>query len=111
MKSKHPALRAHFEVTEKTRKVESLEMIIIDLEHMAAELARAYFDRGGAYKGEEPWPRGLFNLGDGDDAARTKVLNSLADLRAKLDMARGELEDAEAKLHPLELFASPSCPS
>jgi hypothetical protein len=37
----HPTLRAkRFEFTEKARKVASLEMMVIDLDHMAMELAR-----------------------------------------------------------------------
>ena len=40
MKSRHSTLQAkRFEVTEKARKVASLEMMVIDLEHTAMELA------------------------------------------------------------------------
>ena len=111
MKSNHPALRACFEVTEKTRKVASLEMIIIDLERLAAELARQILIEEEHTGIKNPVHVAYSTLATAMTQRRTKVLNSVADLRANLDMARGELEDAEAELHSLELFASPSCPS
>ena len=102
MKSNHPALRARFEVTEKTRKVASLEMIIIDLEHMAAELARQILIEEERTRVKNPGHVAYSTLATAMTQRRTKVLDSVADLRAKLDMARRELEDAEAELHSPE---------
>ena len=103
MKSNHPTLRAkRFEVTEKARKVASLETMVIDFEHMALELARqisAEEERTGV---KNPAHIAYSTLAKATTLRRTNLLNSAADLRAKLDMARRELEEAEAELRALE---------
>ena len=103
MKSNHPTLRAkRFEVTEKARKVASLEMMVIDLEHMAMELARQISVEEERTRVKNPTHVAYSTLATATTQRRTKILNSVADLRAKLDMARRELEDAEAELRTLE---------
>src|SRR2546430_17537880 len=99
MKSNRSALRAkRSDVTAKARKVASLEAMVIDFEYMALELARqisAEEERTGL---KNPAHVAYSTLAKATTLRRTKLLNSAADLRAKLDMARRELEAAAAEL-------------
>ena len=103
MKSNHTGWRSkRFEITEKARKVASLEAMVIDFEHMALELARqisAEEERTGV---KNPAHVAYSTLAKATALRRANLLNSAADLRAKLDMARRELEEAEAELRGLE---------
>lgn len=100
MKSNHPVLRVRFEVTEKARKVASLEIIIIDLEYMAAELARQILIEEERTRVNNPGHVAYSTLATSMTQRRTKILDSVADLSAKLNMARRELEDAKADFTP-----------
>ena len=103
MKSNHPTLRAkRFDVAEKARKVASLEAMVIDFEHMALELARQISSEEERTDVKNPAHVAYSTLAKATTLRRTKLLNSVADLRAKLDMARRELEEAEAELRALE---------
>ena len=103
MKSNHTGWRSkRFEITEKARKVASLEAMVIDFEHMALELARqisAEEERTGI---KNPAHIAYSTLAKATALRRANLLNSAADLRAKLDMARRELEEAEAELRVLD---------
>ena len=103
MKSDHLTLRAkRFEVTEKAGKVASLEMMVIDLENMATELARQISVEEKRTGVKNPAHVAYSTWATATTQRRTKILHSVADLRAKLDMDRRELEDAEAELRTLE---------
>jgi hypothetical protein len=103
MESNHIALRSkRFEATEKARKVASLETMVIDFEHTALELARqisAEEERTGV---KNPAHIAYSTLAKATALRRTNLLNSAADLRVKLDMARRELEEVKAELCALE---------
>jgi hypothetical protein len=104
MKSQHSTLQAkRFEVTEKARKVASLEMMVIDLEHTAMELAWQISIEEKRTGVKNPAHIAYSTLAKATTLRRTNLLNSVADLRAKLDMARCELEGMEADLRALEL--------
>ena len=97
MESNSSTLRAkRFGVTEKARKVASLEMMVIDLEHMAIECWQISVEeeRTGV---KNPAHIAYSTLATATTQRRTNILHSLADLRGKLT-ARRELEDAEVEL-------------
>ena len=103
MKSIHPVFQAkRFAVTEKARKVASLEMMVIDLEHTAMELGQQIATEEKRTGVRNPAHIAYSTLAKATTLRRTNLLNSVADLRAKLDMARRELEGMEAELHALE---------
>jgi hypothetical protein len=103
MVSNHLTLRAkRFGVTEKARKVASLEMMVIDFDHMAMELARQISVEEERTGIKNPAHVAYSTLATATTQRRTKILHSVADLRGKLEMARRELEDAEAELRMLE---------
>jgi hypothetical protein len=103
MKTNHIGWRSKgFEVTEKARKVASLETMVIDFQHMALELARqisAEEERTGVKNSAHI---AYSTLAKATALRRANLLTSAADLRAKLDTARRELEAAEAELRALE---------
>ena len=104
MKSNHPTLRAkRFDVTEKARKVASLEAMVIDFEHMALELTRQISSEEEYTHVKDPAHVAYSTFAKATRLRRTKLLDSVADLHAKLDLARRELEVAEAELRALEL--------
>jgi hypothetical protein len=101
MKTNHIGWRSKgFEVTAKARKVASLETMVIDFQHMALELARQ-ISAEEERTASRTCPHRLFDIGKGDGAASCHHQLG-ADLRAKLDTARSELEAAEAELRALE---------
>ena len=103
MKSKCSALRAkRIDVIQKARKVASLEAMVIDFQHMASELTRqisAEEERTGV---KDPANIVYSTLAKAMTQRRTNLLNSVADLRTKLDTARRELGEAELELCTLE---------
>jgi flagellar export protein FliJ len=103
MKVRDTALRLkRFEVTEKARKVASMETMILDLEHMAGDLARqiaAEEERTGV-KDSSHFAYSTFAKAAAQ--RRTNLLNSANDLRAKLDAARREHEEVAQELKKLE---------
>ena len=103
MKSTLTALRLkRFEVREKARKVASLETAAVEFERMVLHLAQQI--------AAEEQRTGVKNLDDfaystlakATTLRRAKLLNSVADLRAKLDLAKREHEQAELELRMLE---------
>jgi hypothetical protein len=103
MKPRDAALKAkRFEVAEKARKLGSLEAMIRDFEMMASDLSRqilAEEERTGIKDA------GHFAYSTFAKAAaqrRGNLMTSVADLRAKLDAAKREHEDAALELSKLE---------
>lgn len=103
MKPRDSALKLkRFEVTEKARKVSSLETMISDFEHMAAELLRqvaAEEDRTGV---RDPQHFAYSMFAKAAATRRENLLASVEDLRVKLDAAKREFEDASADLSKYE---------
>src|SRR5262249_15919014 len=103
MKPRDFSLRSkRFDVSEKARKVASLETMIRDLEYMATDVHRqiqAEEERTGVRDSSH------FAYSTFAKAAalrRANQMNSMNDVRAKLDGARREHEDAALELRKLE---------
>jgi hypothetical protein len=103
MKSREAALRSkRFDLTEKGRKVASMEAMVADFEHMASDLMRqitAEEERTGVRDS------GHFAYSTFAKAARLRrsnLLNSVEDLKVKLDAARHEHAATAAELSRLE---------
>jgi hypothetical protein len=103
MKPRDATVRAkRFEVAERARKVASLEGTIRDFELMASDLARQIAneeDRTGVRD------QGHFAYSTFAKAAaqrRANLLTSVADLTAKLTLAKRDYEDAVLALKRLE---------
>ncbi|HJU31172.1 MAG TPA: flagellar export protein FliJ [Hyphomicrobiaceae bacterium] len=103
MKPRDATLRLkRFEANEKARKVASLETMILDFDHMAADLTRqiaAEEERTGI-KDASHFAYSTFAKAAA--LRRANLLTSVADLRAKLDIARQEHEDALTELRRIE---------
>ena len=103
MKPRDATLRLkRFEANEKARKVASLETMILDFDHMAADLTRqiaAEEERTGI-KDASHFAYSTFAKAAA--LRRANLLTSVADLRAKLDIARQEHEDALTELRRVE---------
>jgi flagellar export protein FliJ len=103
MKPRDAALRLkRFEASEKARKVASMETMIREFEHMASDLARqiaAEEERTGI-KDASHFAYSMFAKAAAN--RRQNLLNSVTDLRAKLDAARREYEEAASELTKLE---------
>jgi flagellar protein FliJ len=103
MKPRDTTLRTkRFDVTEKGRKVASLETMIRDLEHMASDLQRqihAEEERTGV---RDSGHFAYSTFAKAAAARRANQLNSVNDLRTKLDIARREYEEAALELRKLE---------
>ena len=103
MKPREIALRTkRFDVTEKARKVASLETMIRDLEQMATDLQRqiaAEEERTGI---RDSAHFAYSTFAKAAALRRANQLNSISDLRVKLDIARREHEEAALELKKLE---------
>jgi len=103
MKSRDAALKTkRFEAAEKARKVASLEAMIMDFEMMAADLARqigAEEERTGV---KDPAHFSYSTFAKAAAQRRDNLLTSIADLRAKLDLAKRDQEEAASELSKLE---------
>ena len=103
MKPRDTALRSkRFEASEKARKVASIETMIFDFEQMAADLARqiaAEEERTGV-KDAAHFAYSTFAKAAAH--RRANQMNSINDLRTKLDIARREHEEAALELRKLE---------
>lgn len=103
MKPRDSALRLkRFEAGEKARKVSSLETMILDLEHIATDLARqiAVEEERTGIKDPAHFAYSTFAKAAGQ--RRANLLTSIADLRVKLDSARREHEEIALELSKLE---------
>jgi flagellar export protein FliJ len=103
MKPRDTALRLkRFEANEKARKVASIETMILDLEHIAADLARqiaAEEERTGV---RDPAHFAYSTFAKAAGQRRRNLLTSVDDLKVKLEAARREHEDAALELRKLE---------
>src|SRR5215468_228793 len=103
MKSRDAALKAkRFDAAEKARKVASLEAMIHDFEVMAADLSRqvvAEEERTGV---KDPAHFSYSTFAKAAAQRRANLLTSVADLKAKLDVAKRAQEDAALELSKLE---------
>ena len=103
MKPRDSALRAkRFEAAEKARKVASLESMIREFETMVSDLSRqinAEEERTGVRDASH---FAYSTFAKSVDQRRFNLATSLADLKAKLDAARREHEDAVSELRTLE---------
>jgi len=103
MKPRDTALRLkRFEVTEKARKVASMETMVLDFEQIAADLARqiaAEEERTGI---KDPAHFAYSTFAKAARLRRTNLLNSVVDLKVKLDAAKREHEEVALELSKLE---------
>lgn len=103
MKPRDSALRAkRFETAEKARKVASLEAMIRDFETMASELSRqigAEEERTGI---KDPAHFAYSTFAKAAAQRRDNLMVSVADLKAKLEAAKRDHEDAASELNKLE---------
>ena len=103
MKQCDSALKAkRFEAAEKARKVASLESMIRDFEMMALDLSRqiaAEEERTGV---RDPAHFAYSTFAKAAAQRRGNLLTSVADLKAKLDIARRDHEDIASELKKLE---------
>ena len=103
MKPRDSALKLkRFEVSEKARKISSLETMIADFEHMALDLARqvaAEEERTGI---KDPGHFAYSMFAKAAATRRTNLLTSVQDLRAKLETARADYQESCAELAKLE---------
>jgi flagellar protein FliJ len=103
MKPRDTALRLkRFEATERARKVASIETMINDFEHVAADLARqiaAEEERTGI-KDSAHFAYSTFAKAAG--LRRANLLTSVVDLRVKLEAARAEHAEVMAEIGRLE---------
>jgi hypothetical protein len=91
-----------FEVTEKARKVGSMETMVLDFEHIAVDLARqisAEEERTGI---KDPAHFAYSTFAKAARLRRTNLLNSVDDLKVKLEAARRDHEEAAMELSKLE---------
>jgi flagellar FliJ protein len=107
MKPRDATLRLRrFEASEKARKVASIETMILDFEHMAADLSRqiaAEEERTGV---RDPAHFAYSTFAKAAALRRSNLLTSVADLRVKLDAARHEHEEAVMELRKVEPIES-----
>ncbi len=103
MKPRDMALRLkRFEAAAKARKVASMETMILDLEHVAADLARqiaAEEERTGI---KDPAHFAYSTFAKAAAQRRANLLTSVADLKVKLENAKREHEEAVLELRKLE---------
>ena len=98
MKSRETALRLkRFDVQEKARKVQGLEQMIREFESMAVDLERqiqSEEDRTGV---KDPTHFAYSTFAKAAGLRRDKLKASIDDLRAKLDAAVRERDEASAE--------------
>jgi flagellar FliJ protein len=103
MKPRDTALRLkRFEAAEKARKLASMETMMLDLEQVAADLARqiaAEEERTGI---KDPAHFAYSTFAKAAGQRRANLLTSAADLKAKLESAKREHEEAVLELRKLE---------
>ena len=103
MKTRDAALRLkRFELTEKARKVASMEAAVTDFEHMASDLMRqisAEEERTGV---RDCTHFAYSTFAKSARLRRSNLLVSVADLRLKLDTAKREHAQVVSELSKLE---------
>ena len=107
MKTRDAALRVkRFELTETARKVASMETMVADFEHVANDLMRQI-----AAEEERTGIRDCAHFAYSTFAKaarlrRSNLLESVADLKVKLDAAKREHEEVASELRKLEPAAA-----
>jgi flagellar export protein FliJ len=91
-----------FEAAEKARKVASLETMIRDFEHMAADLARQIAAEEERTNIKDAAHFAYSTFAKAASQRRSNLLTSVADLREQLDVARREHDEAALELRKLE---------
>jgi flagellar export protein FliJ len=91
-----------FEAAEKARKVASLETMIRDFEHMAADLARQIAAEEERTNIKDTAHFAYSTFAKAASQRRSNLLTSVADLREQLDVARREHDEAALELRKLE---------
>jgi flagellar FliJ protein len=103
MKTRDAVLRVkRFELTEKARKVASMETMVSDFEHMANDLMRqisAEEERTGI---KDCAHFAYSTFAKAARLRRSNLLESVADLKLKLDAAKREHEEVASELSKLE---------
>jgi flagellar FliJ protein len=103
MKPRDMALRTkRFEANEKARKVAALETMIRDLENMATDLQRQIASEEERTGIRDSAHFAYSTFAKAAALRRANQLNSIGDLRTKLDIARREHEEAALELSKLE---------
>lgn len=103
MKPRDSALRAkRFDVAEKARKLASLEAMIRDFETMISELSRQIAAEEDRTSIKDPAHFAYSTFAKAAAQRRGNLLTSVADLKAKLDIAKHDHEDAASELTKLE---------
>jgi len=107
MKPRDTALRLRrFEAGEKARKVASIETMILDFEHMAADLSRQILAEEERTGVRDPVHFAYSTFAKAAALRRANLLTSVADLRSKLEAARQEHDTAVMELRKLEPIES-----
>jgi len=105
MKSRETLIRLkRFQVDEKRRKVMQIEMMIADLERMAAELDREILSEEKKAGISDPGHYAYPTYAKATRSRREKLVSSAADLKDKLDEAKAELQDAFEDLKKVEIL-------
>jgi flagellar FliJ protein len=103
MKPRDTALRSkRFAMEEKARKVASIEAMVAEFEYMASDLLRqisAEEERTGI---RAPSHFAYSTFAKAARLRRTKLLDSIADLKVKLEATKREHEEAANELSKLE---------
>jgi flagellar protein FliJ len=103
MKLRDAALKAkRFDAAEKARKVASLESMIRDFEVMASDLSRQILAEEERTGIKDPAHFAYSTFAKAAAQRRGNLQTSVADLRAKLEAARRDHEDAALELTKLE---------
>jgi hypothetical protein len=103
MKPRDSAIKAkRFEVAEKARKIASLEGTIRDFEMMAADLARQIANEEDRTGIRDQAHFAYSTFAKAAAQRRTNLLTSVADLQAKLAVAKRDHDDAVLALKRLE---------
>jgi flagellar protein FliJ len=95
--------RKRFEMTEKARKVALLETVISDFQKMAADLAQQIWAEEERTKIRDIRHFAYSTFAKAASLRRANLLASVADLKAKLDAAKRELDEVTEQLRDLKL--------
>jgi flagellar FliJ protein len=95
--------RKQFEMTEKARKVALLETVINDFQKMATDLARQIWAEEERTKIRDTRHFAYSTFAKAASLRRANLLASVADLKAKLDAAKRELDEVTEQLRDLKL--------
>src|SRR6187402_703807 len=99
MKPRDTALRLkRFKAAEKARKVASIETMVLDLEQVAADLARQIAVEEERTGIKDPAHFAYSTFAKAAAQRRANLGASVADLKMKLDVAKRDHEDAASEL-------------